>query len=73
MRVLSLIYNHRVPGFKETQIGFDPHPEKESEFQKESQNASVGRLAGRPQARFAFPFGIRISFSGWDRIQSRFP
>ena len=47
MRALSLIYRHRVPGFKETQIGFDPI-QKRNPNQKESQNAFVSRPTGRP-------------------------
>ena len=44
MRALALIYSHRVPGFKETQIGYDPIQKKNLNPQrKQKTRLSVDR------------------------------
>ena len=48
MRPLASIYSHRVPGFMETQIGFNPNQKRNSNPKKETPAAPVGRPAGRP-------------------------
>ena len=52
MRALALIYSHRVPGFKETQIGFDPIQKRNSNHKRKVKTRlSVDRpvdCAGRP-------------------------
>ena len=47
MKALTLIYSHRVPGFKETQIGFDSI-QKRNPIPKGSRKRVCSRPAGRP-------------------------
>ena len=48
MRALAHIYSHRVPGFWETLIGFDPKTEKESGSRKETKRVCRSTGPGQP-------------------------
>ena len=49
MRTLALIYTHRVLGFKETQIGFDPNQKRNSNPKRKVKTRLPVDRAGRPR------------------------
>ena len=56
MRAPALIYSHRVPGLKETQIGFDPIQKKNLNLKRKVKTRlSVDRPVNRPTPRSIAP------------------
>jgi len=56
MRALAPIYSHRVPGFKETQIRFDPIQKRNlNPKRKVKTRLSVDRPVDRPMPRSTAP------------------
>ena len=57
MRPLASIYNHKVPGFMKTQVGFDPIQKRNSNPKRKVKRAcrSVDRPVDRPMPRSTGP------------------